>query len=76
MEWIGIIVTFTMIFMLVYIILWCYDNNAKHEDMDREAFERGRQIRQQEFDRHAQEIAHVEIMEVCESIYIGRWQHD
>lgn len=46
------------------------------EDAEYEAFEQHRAERQAVFDRHAQEVAHRVLIDTCETIYIGRWQHD
>lgn len=46
------------------------------EDAEEEAWYRHRAERQAEFDRHAQAVAWAELIETCETIYIGRWQHD
>lgn len=46
------------------------------EDAEEEAWYRHREERQAEFDRHAQAVAHRVLIETCETIYIGRWQHD
>ena len=75
-EWLKIAVFAVSIYLLVYFIMWLYDNNAKHDEEEREAFEQHRAERQAEFDRHAQEVAHRVLIETCETIYIGRWQND
>ena len=46
------------------------------EDREREAFERSRKQRQQEFDRHAQAIAKAVLFDTCENIYLGRINHE
>ena len=48
----------------------------RQEDAEYEAFEQHRAERQAVFDQHAQEVAHRVLIETCETIYIGRWQHD
>lgn len=48
----------------------------KAEEAEHEAFERHRQLRQAEFDRHAQAVAHRVIIETCENVYIGNWRGD
>lgn len=48
----------------------------KAEDADDEAFERSRQRRQEEFDRHWQAVCRAELMSTCETIYVGRVHHD
>jgi hypothetical protein len=42
------------------------------EDREREAFERSRRQRQQEFDRHAQAVARACLIDTCENIYLGK----
>lgn len=44
----------------------------REEDEEDEEFERRRQLRQEEFDRHAQAVARRVLIEQCENIYIGR----
>ena len=75
-EWFAVALAAIAIYLMVYMIIWCYDNNSRHEDEEREMFEEHRRIRQAEFDRHAQAVARAELIETCETIYIGRWQHD
>jgi hypothetical protein len=46
------------------------------EDREREAFERSRRQRQQEFDRHAQAVAKAVLFDTCQTIYLGRTNHE
>lgn len=62
----------------VYITVWIREvrKQWKREDAEDEAFERRRAERQAQIDRQNQAIARRVLIEQCEQIYIGRWQHD
>lgn len=46
------------------------------EDREYEAFERNRKQRQMEFDKHAQAVAKAVLFDTCETIYLGRINHE
>lgn len=46
------------------------------EDREYEAFERSRKQRQQEFDKHAQAVAKAVLFDTCQTIYLGRTNHE
>lgn len=71
----GIVALIVSAFVIAYSIREAREQWRK-EDAEYEAFEQHRAERQAVFDRHAQEVAHRVLIETCETIYIGRWQHD
>ena len=68
-----IITVAAIVFVAVFRDTW---NDLRRKEYEYDEFEQHRAERQAEFDRHAQEVAHRVLIDTCETIYIGRWQHD
>lgn len=49
------------------------ENAARKDD---EAFEHRRELRQEEFDRHQKAVIHRCLIDTCETIYLGRINHE
>ena len=75
------IITFLLVVAAIIAVVGYYtfrDMTAQRlrEDAEEKEWYRHRAKRQAVFDKHAQEVAHRVLIETCETIYIGRWQHE
>ena len=68
-----IIAAAAIVFVAVFRDTW---NDLRQKEHEYDEFERRRAERQAQIDRQNQAIAHRVLIETCETIYIGRWQHD
>ena len=68
-----IIAVAAIVFVAVFRDTW---NDLRRKEHEYDEFERRRAERQAQIDRQNQAIAHRVLIEQCETVYIGRWQHD
>lgn len=75
----------TLIYVAILLVIagavfYCAMSDAikkwNEEDREHEAFERNRKQRQMEFDRHAQAVAKAVLFDTCQTIYLGRTNHE
>ena len=68
-----IIAAAAIVFVAVFRDSW---NDLRQKEHEYDEFERRRAERQAQIDRQNQAIARRVLIEQCETLYIGRWQHD
>ena len=76
MEWIKFGLTAVLIIVYAAYLIKLDIDAISSENHDREEFEQRRAQRQKEFDKHAQAVARACLIDTCETIYLGRADHE